>query len=78
MRLPGVKVQKCMLSDVLHVPDLSYNLVCVSKASEKVKVTEKNRSPTKAVEQKTPFEALHGKKPDVCLGVCVLCPYCQG
>ena len=37
MRLPGGKVQKCMLSDV---PDLSFNLVSVSKASEKGKVIE--------------------------------------
>ena len=40
MRLPGGKVQRCVLQHVLHVPDLSYNLVSVSKASEKGKVTE--------------------------------------
>ena len=34
MRLPGGKVKKCVLQDVLHVPDLSCNLVSVSKASE--------------------------------------------
>ena len=26
MKLPGGKVKKCMLQEVLHVPDLSYNL----------------------------------------------------
>ena len=40
MRLPGGKVQRCVLQDVLHIPDLSYNLVSVSKASEKGNVTE--------------------------------------
>ena len=40
MKLPGGKVQRCMLNDVLHIPDLSYNLESVSKASEKGKVTE--------------------------------------
>lgn len=40
MRLPGGKVQKCVLQDVLHVPDLSYNLVSMSKASEKGKLTK--------------------------------------
>ena len=44
MRLPGGKVKRCMLQDVLHVPDLSYNLVSVSKASEMGKVTEFNQS----------------------------------
>ena len=33
-----------MLHEVLHVPDLSCNLVSVSKASEKGKVTEFNES----------------------------------
>ena len=40
MRLSGGKVKKCVLQDVLHVPDLSCNLVSVSKASEMGKVTE--------------------------------------
>ena len=40
MRLPGDKVKKCVLHDVLHVPDLSCNLVSVSKASGKGKVAE--------------------------------------
>ena len=40
MRLPGGKVQRCVLQDVLHVPNLSYSLVSVSKASGKGKVTE--------------------------------------
>ena len=40
MRLPGGKVQRCVLQDVLHVPDLAYNLVSVSKASERGKLTE--------------------------------------
>ena len=44
MRLPGGKVKRCMLQDVLHVPDLSYNLVSVSKASEMGKVTEFDES----------------------------------
>lgn len=44
MRLPGGKVKKCMLQEVLHVPDLSYNLVSVSKVSEMGKVTEFNES----------------------------------
>ncbi len=37
MRLPGGKVKRCILDDVLHVSDLSCNLVSVSKASEKGK-----------------------------------------
>jgi len=44
MRLSGGKVKRCMLQDVLHVPDLSYNLVSVSKASEMGKVTEFDES----------------------------------
>ena len=44
MRLFGDKVKRCVLHDVLHVPDLSCNLVSVSKASEKGKVTEFNES----------------------------------
>ena len=44
MRLPGDKVKRCVLHDVLHVPDLSCNLVSVSKVSEKGKVTEFNES----------------------------------
>ena len=34
MTLPSSATQKCKLRDVLFVPDLSYNLVSVSKASE--------------------------------------------
>ena len=44
MRLPGDKVKRCVLHDVLHVPDLSCNLVSVIKVSEKGKVTEFNES----------------------------------
>lgn len=44
MRLLGDKVKRCVLHDVLHVPDLSCNLVSVSKASERGKVTEFNES----------------------------------
>ncbi len=40
MRLPSGKVKRCVLQDVLHVPDLSCNLVSVSKVSEMGKVTE--------------------------------------
>ncbi len=41
MKLPsGAIQQKCKLHDVLFVPDLSYNLVSVSKASEAGKVTQ--------------------------------------
>ena len=44
MRLLGDKVKRCVLHDVLHVSDLSCNLVSVSKVSEKGKVTEFNES----------------------------------
>ena len=44
MRLPGGQAKRCVLQDVLHVPDLSCNLVSVSKASEMGKVTEFDES----------------------------------
>ncbi len=44
MRLPSGKVKRCVLQNVFHVPDLSCNLVSVSKVSEMGKVTEFDRS----------------------------------
>ena len=39
MNLPGGKTRKCRLQDLLYVPNLSYNLFSVSKASEAGKVS---------------------------------------
>ena len=33
MNVPNGKIRKCKLSDVLHIPDLLYNLLSVSKAA---------------------------------------------
>ena len=40
MKLPDEKIISCQLQEVLHVPDLTYNLVSVSKASEAGKLTK--------------------------------------
>ena len=40
MKLPGGVLQECRLHDVLLVPDLSYNLLSVSKATEAGKTVE--------------------------------------
>ena len=39
MKLPNNKTRRCKLLDVLYVPNLSYNLLSVSKAAEAGKVT---------------------------------------
>ena len=44
MKLPGGKRQRCSLQGVLFVPDLSYSLLSVSKASEAGKVTRFGKS----------------------------------
>lgn len=44
MNLLGGKSRHCRLYDVLHVPELSYNLLSVSKAAENGKTTEFNVS----------------------------------
>lgn len=44
MVLPNGKVKSCTLYDVLYVPDLSYNLVSVAKASQKGKVVKFTKS----------------------------------
>ena len=40
MKLPGNECRKCNLRDVLYVPNLSHNLVSVSKAVKAGKVVE--------------------------------------
>ena len=40
MKLPGNQVRKCDVHDVLYVPELSYNLLSVSKAAEAGKTFE--------------------------------------
>ena len=40
MVIAGKKSQKCVLYDVLYVPDLAYNLVSVSKIVKRGKVIE--------------------------------------
>ena len=40
MNVLNVKIQKCKLSDVLYVPDLSHNLVNVSKGASNRKSFE--------------------------------------
>ncbi|KAK4325723.1 hypothetical protein Pmani_003666 [Petrolisthes manimaculis] len=40
MLLPDNKIQKCILSDVLYVPKLSFNLLSVSKSAKLGKVTK--------------------------------------
>jgi len=40
MNLHDTKHRKCTLSDVLYVPELSYNLISVSKASKAGKITK--------------------------------------
>ena len=35
VKTPNGKERKCVLHDVLHVPDLSYNLFSVPKATER-------------------------------------------
>ena len=42
MKLPGNESRKCNLRDVLYVPNLSYNLVGVSKAVKAGKIVEFN------------------------------------
>ena len=44
MKLPNGVKRKCNLLDVVYVPDLSYNLLSVSRAAEKGYVTEFNDS----------------------------------
>ena len=44
MKLPDEKIKSCQLQEVLHVPDLTYNLVSVSKASEAGKMTKFDKS----------------------------------
>ena len=44
MKLPDGKKRRCKLKDTLFVPDLSYNLLSVSKVSKAGKVTEFDRS----------------------------------
>ncbi len=43
-KLPGDKVQKCELRDVLYVPELCCNLLSVVKMSQKGKSTEFDKS----------------------------------
>ena len=43
MKLPDEKIKSCQLQEVLHVPDLMYNLVSVLKASEAGKMTKFNK-----------------------------------
>ena len=45
--LPDGTTQKCRLENVLLVPDLSYSLLSVSKASEAGKTTKFNKTGTK-------------------------------
>ena len=40
MKLPDEKIKSCQLQEVLHVPDLTYNLVSVSKVSKAGKMTK--------------------------------------
>ena len=40
LNVPNRKIQKCKLSDVLYVPDLSHNLLSVSKAANNGKSFE--------------------------------------
>ena len=44
MKLPSGVTRKCNMQDVLYVPALSYNLMSVSQAAERGKVTEFNSS----------------------------------
>ncbi len=44
MKLPGDKCRRCRFEDVLHVPDLSYNLVSVSKITKVGKTIKFNES----------------------------------
>ena len=44
MKLPDEKIKSCQLQEVLHIPDLMYNLVSVSKASEAGKMTKFDKS----------------------------------
>ena len=42
--LPNGKVKSCTLCDVLYVPELSYNLISVAKASQKGKIVRFTKS----------------------------------
>ena len=44
MNVPNGEIQKCKLSDVLHVPDLSHNILSVSKAASNGKSFEFGQS----------------------------------
>ena len=44
MVLPNGKVKTCTLHDVLYVPEISYNLVSVAKASQKGKIVKFTKS----------------------------------
>ncbi len=44
LKLPSGQLKRCRLENVLHVPDLSYNLISVSKVSEAGKMMKFDES----------------------------------
>ncbi len=44
LKLPGGQLKQSRLENALHVPDLSYNLISVSKVSEARKMTKFDES----------------------------------
>ena len=52
MNVPNRKIRKCKLSDVLYVPDLSHNLLSVSKAASNRKSFEFEQSHCNIIDNK--------------------------
>ena len=52
MNVPNGKIRKCKLSEVLHVPDLSHNLLRVSRAASNGKSFEFGQSHCNIIDNK--------------------------